>query len=222
MQIFLTGQEYRPSSLTVHRQVHKLLTVHKLSMNRRTNQLYGSLRMSTLQSVDFSAGRARTLNGSGVTVFFAVHRQVHKLSTDGSKNGPQTVHRRVHKLSTFLRGRQWYYRCWCVSNQLIVHSCPLSWIIWAGTESILDSQGCKVSSCGQRKFSIRVAPILKAVLRWVFVDFSWLRVKIIPVWLVRQCILLQSTLFIPTLDTTTKFVIMAIWISENFRSRGES
>ena len=35
-------------------------------------------------------------------------------------------------------------------------------------------------------------------------------------------LLLQSTLFIPTLDTTTKFVIMTIWKSRNPRSRGDS
>ena len=33
---------------------------------------------------------------------------------------------------------------------------------------------------------------------------------------------LQSTLFIPTLDTTTKFVIMTIWISQNLLSRGDN
>ena len=35
-------------------------------------------------------------------------------------------------------------------------------------------------------------------------------------------ILFQSTLFIPTLNTMTKFVIMAIWRSWNLRSRGDS
>ena len=33
---------------------------------------------------------------------------------------------------------------------------------------------------------------------------------------------LQSTLFIPTLDTTTKFVIMIIRMSRNLRTRGDS
>ena len=33
---------------------------------------------------------------------------------------------------------------------------------------------------------------------------------------------LQSTLFIPTLDTMTKFVIITIWMSGNLRSRGDS
>ena len=33
--------------------------------------------------------------------------------------------------------------------------------------------------------------------------------------------LIQSTLFIPTLDTTTKFVIMTIWMSRNLCSRGD-
>ena len=32
----------------------------------------------------------------------------------------------------------------------------------------------------------------------------------------------QSTLFIPTLDKTTKFVIMTIWMSRNLCSRGDS
>ena len=30
------------------------------------------------------------------------------------------------------------------------------------------------------------------------------------------------TLFIPTLDTTTKFVIMTIWLSQNLRLRGDN
>ena len=30
----------------------------------------------------------------------------------------------------------------------------------------------------------------------------------------------QTTLIIPTLDTTTKFVIMTIWLSQNLRLRG--
>ena len=33
---------------------------------------------------------------------------------------------------------------------------------------------------------------------------------------------IQSTLFIPTLDTTTKFVMITIWMSRNIRWRGDS
>ena len=33
---------------------------------------------------------------------------------------------------------------------------------------------------------------------------------------------IQATLFIPTLDTTTKFVIMTIWLSRNLRLKGNN
>ena len=40
--------------------------------------------------------------------------------------------------------------------------------------------------------------------------------------LIDKWLLLQSTLFIPTLDTTTEFVKMTIWMSRNLCSRGDS
>ena len=47
----------------------------------------------------------------------------------------------------------------------------------------------------------------------------WLQTSIVTSG---TCKNVQSILFIPTLDTTTKFVIMTIWMSRNLRSRGGS
>ena len=33
---------------------------------------------------------------------------------------------------------------------------------------------------------------------------------------------MQTTLFIPTLDTTTRFVIITIWLPQNLRLRGNN
>ena len=43
----------------------------------------------------------------------------------------------------------------------------------------------------------------------------------IHAYIYTQCSYIQSTLFIPKLDTMTKFVIMTIWMSQNIRSRGD-
>ena len=56
---------------------------------------------------------------------------------------------------------------------------------------------------------------------WVYTVYLSMSVRVLRVITIYGKVI-QSTLFIPTLDKTTKFVTMTIWMSRTLRSRGDN